>query len=80
MDVFIPKLKSSLAIKIAAGVLPVPPIYTFPMQIIGILKTLISENNFFKQITKIVINDNGNNIIAKILIFFFIPEFWFIQV
>ena len=54
MDVFIPKLKSSLAIKIAAGVLPVPPIYTFPMQIIGILKTLISENNFFNKLKKAI--------------------------
>ena len=48
MTVFFPFSESLLAINTVNGVLPVPPIYKFPIQIIGILK-LISFENFFEK-------------------------------
>ena len=50
MDGFFPILNNSLAIKIVVGVLPVPPKYIVPTQIIGILKTLSFVMRFFTQI------------------------------
>ena len=51
------------------GVLPVPPTYILPMQMIGSLKTLGIENFFFKKVKKTKSSETGIKIIEKILIF-----------
>ena len=48
---------SSFDNKIEAGVLPVPPIYIFPTQMIGMLNLIDLVNFFFKKIINNIIKD-----------------------
>ena len=56
-----PNLENSLAKTTETGVLPVPPTYIFPTQIIGILNILVLVNFFFKKIKKRNVKDKGIN-------------------
>ena len=62
---FFPILENSLAKRIDEGVLPVPPTYMLPIQIIGMLNFDSLVNFFFKKIINPYNNVKGNNKIGK---------------
>ena len=61
-----------LAKNIEAGVLPVPPMYKFPKQIVGVLNFIGLINFFFKIIYNSAIKVSGNK--SKVYMLYLVSQ------